>query len=127
MTDSSKHELRQFHRILHQANAHLSQGEQHWPCQVRDLSLHGCLLHFPQSQPELTEQPFQLDIPLSDTEHVTMTVSIAHHAEANTLGFRCDHLDLDSITHLRRLIELNLGDSHLLDRDLQILSTLLVP
>ncbi len=32
--------------------------------------------------------------------------------------FRCEHIDIDSITHLKRLIELNLGDEALLHREL---------
>jgi hypothetical protein len=34
---------------------------------------------------------------------------------------RCDSIDLDSITHLRRLVELNAGDPRELDRELAIL------
>ena len=34
------------------------------------------------------------------------------------LGLFCHHIDIDSITHLRRLIELNLGDETLLQREL---------
>ena len=33
-----------------------------------------------------------------------------------------DHIDLESISHLRRLVELNLGDSSLLERELAALS-----
>jgi len=31
---------------------------------------------------------------------------------------RCLSIDLDSITHLRRLLELNLGDPQLVEREL---------
>lgn len=34
------------------------------------------------------------------------------------LGLRCRNIDLDSITHLRRLLELQLGDATLLQREL---------
>jgi hypothetical protein len=37
------------------------------------------------------------------------------------VGLRCDRLDVDSMSHLRRLVELNLGDPALLERDLQSL------
>lgn len=36
-----------------------------------------------------------------------------------SLGLRCLHIDIDSISHLRRLLELNLGDADLLERDLE--------
>lgn len=44
------------------------------------------------------------------------------HCEDGHLGFRCDHIDLDSISHLKRLVELNLSDEALLERELSELS-----
>jgi len=38
------------------------------------------------------------------------------------LGLSCREIDLDSITHLRRLVALNLGDEALLDRELGLLA-----
>ena len=43
------------------------------------------------------------------------------HAEAGRIGFRIEHIDMDSVAHLRRLVELNLGDPDLLKRDLAAL------
>ena len=37
------------------------------------------------------------------------------------LGFEVDKLDLDSIAHLRRLIELNLGSEEAVHRNLEAL------
>jgi hypothetical protein len=41
--------------------------------------------------------------------------------QGELLGFVCRHIDLDSISHLRRLVELNLGDETLLERELAAL------
>jgi hypothetical protein len=41
--------------------------------------------------------------------------------EQELLGFVCQYIDLDSISHLRRLVELNLGDGSLLERELAAL------
>jgi hypothetical protein len=46
---------------------------------------------------------------------------VAHHHDA-VLGVRCKAIDLDSITHLRRLVELNRGDAEDLQRELSALS-----
>jgi hypothetical protein len=46
-----------------------------------------------------------------------MNLSISH-VIGNEAGFKCEHIDLDSISTLRRMVELNLGDSTLLERDL---------
>jgi hypothetical protein len=40
------------------------------------------------------------------------------HAERGQIGFECEHIDIDSISNLRRLVELNLGDAELLERQL---------
>ena len=65
---------------------------------------------------------FLLEIPLGNGEiTIRMEVAVAH-IEADHVGFRCEHIDLDSITHLRRLVELNVGDSDILDRELSHLS-----
>jgi hypothetical protein len=34
------------------------------------------------------------------------------------MGLQTEHIDLDSISHLRRLIELNVGDADILNREL---------
>jgi len=40
------------------------------------------------------------------------------HIRNNNVGLRCEYIDIDSITYLRRLVELNLGDAELLEREL---------
>ena len=40
------------------------------------------------------------------------------HIESHCVGLLCRSIDLDSVTHLRRLIELQLGAPSLLERDL---------
>ena len=42
----------------------------------------------------------------------------AVHIEENCIGFKTVHMDLDTATHLRRLVELNLGNENLLEREL---------
>lgn len=43
---------------------------------------------------------------------------IAVHSEENHIGFKTEHMDIDTATHLRRLVELNLGSESLLEREL---------
>jgi hypothetical protein len=46
------------------------------------------------------------------------------HSDEGQVGFECEFIDLDSISNLRRLVELNLGDSMLLERQLGSLGSL---
>ena len=51
---------------------------------------------------------------------IRMEGEIAHR-DGTQVGMRCTGIDLDSIAHLRRLVELNLGDEELLHRELSAL------
>jgi hypothetical protein len=47
---------------------------------------------------------------------IRMEVTVVHHM-ANYYGLVCREIDLDSVTHLRRLVELNLGNELLAERE----------
>ena len=40
------------------------------------------------------------------------------HVQDEHIGFQYQNMDLDTATHLHRLIELNLGDEKLMEREL---------
>ena len=52
-----------------------------------------------------------------DGEQIVMNGKVVHQA-GTLIGMDCIHIDLDSITSLRRLIALNTGSEGLLDREL---------
>ncbi|MCL7461927.1 PilZ domain-containing protein [Pseudomonas sp. NW5] len=113
-------ERRRFQRIPFVTEAELQQGQQQWLVELHDLSLRGVLVSRPADWSAQPEARCRVRIPLGVDAEVVMTVSLAHQ-EADWLGFHCDEIDLDSITHLRRLLELNIGSSSLLERDLAAL------
>lgn len=119
MTDSND-DRRRFKRIAFDAKTQLSQGDRNWQVQLVDLSLKGMLIERPEPWRADTEQAFNADIKLSNEVHVQMDVRLAHD-ENGQLGFVCEHITLDSISHLRRLIELNLADHDELERELAAL------
>lgn len=113
-------ERRRFSRILYATPACLSQGGLIWPCALIDISLQGALIARPANwHPDEGEDPeYQLSFPLGDSDmRIAMTVTLAHQDRAH-LGLACRHMDIDSITRLRRLIEFNLGNDALLHREL---------
>jgi PilZ domain len=117
MQSSLATENRNFHRILYKADAIVSCEEKTWPCEITDLSLKGCLLHFEFPWTEDLEKIYTLTLHLSEQSSIKMDLSVAH-VVGNNVGFKCEHIDIDSVSALRRLVELNLGDSDLLKRDL---------
>jgi hypothetical protein len=118
---NNMNERRQFHRILYKKNATLSNKSTELACKVIDISLKGCLLRLSRPWIEALEETYTLRFQLSEDKAITMQVSVAH-VIGNDIGFKCEHIDIDSISLLRRLVELNLGDEKILERDFLALS-----
>ncbi|NKQ10148.1 PilZ domain-containing protein [Pseudomonas sp. SST3] len=119
MNDTSS-DRRRFQRFAFDAETELAQGARHWPVELHDLSLKGLLVHRPADWDADPAQPFEARIRLADDAEVRMSVEMAHR-EGGLIGLVCRHIDVDSISHLRRLVELNLGDEALLERELAAL------
>ncbi|MGZ4956819.1 MAG: PilZ domain-containing protein [Methylobacter sp.] len=117
MHPTENNDNRHFHRILYTADAILSCEEKTWHCEIIDLSLKGCLLRFELPWEEDPEKLYTLALRLSEQVQIKMELT-ATHVVGNKVGFKCEHIDIDSISELRRLVELNLGSSVLLERDL---------
>lgn len=113
-------ERRRFQRIDFDAPTLIVQGERRWSAALHDISLKGLLVDKPQGWNGDPEQPFEAQIKLGTEALVKMEVVLTR-TEQDRLGFVCRHIDLDSISHLRRLVELNLGDESLLERELAAL------
>ena len=113
---------RKFSRILFSNQATLRFQGQSFFTQVTDLSLKGALIQRPAEFQGLVGEHAQLQFQLDQSELVLeMDVSIAH-LHPTTIGLRCERIDIESASHLRRLLELNLGDAELLSRELNELS-----
>lgn len=119
-SNSDNIERRRYSRIPFVGDVILQEatGTQSWPCQLIDVSLAGALLDCPANFPGVQDETFHLIIKLSDEQtQIAMIVTVAHQQKGR-LGFLCKLIDTDSITHLRRLVELNLGDAELMKREL---------
>jgi hypothetical protein len=113
---------RKFSRILFSSKARVIQDGHTYDTELLDLSLKGALLQRPANwQPAIGDTAL-LQVVLNDSElQLDMEVSVAHIHD-NSLGLRCERIDIESASHLRRLLELNLGDADLLSRELSELS-----
>jgi len=110
-------EKRRFHRIEFDAPCELHCQDSVWKTKVLDISLKGVLVKRPEEWNVPLKQPCEVIIHLNDHEAgIVMAVEL-RHIEPHRLGFKCQYIDLDSATHLKRLVELNLGDQALLERE----------
>lgn len=113
---------RQFTRILFSVNASLEVEDNSYPVSIHDISLNGALITTPESDSTLVGKLGLLSFDLGDNPiPVEMHVAVVHEENEET-GLRCNAIDIDSITQLRRLVELNLGDESQLNRELSQLS-----
>ncbi len=113
---SSGEERRHFTRIAIDSSANIRCQDRSLQTRLLDVSLKGALLERPVDYQGNSGDQCELELLLGDTT-ITMLGSIAH-SEGPHIGFRCDYIDLESISHLKRLVELNLGDEVALEREL---------
>jgi hypothetical protein len=106
---------RLYSRIRFHGKAFLQVGCDEWPCEVVDLSLRGALVALDMPGLE-TGTPCLLGLALGDDIDVRIAGHIAHCGNGR-IGIACEETDIDSFSHLRRLLALNLGDAELLERE----------
>ncbi|ATC99281.1 MAG: PilZ domain-containing protein [Pseudoalteromonas spongiae] len=119
-------ERRHFTRIIYRTPAKLTFMGVEYNAEILDLSLKGALLNKPDNWPTACDLSHhaKLVFQLSNSDiAIEMLVSLAH-VESDQLGLRCEQIEIDSVTHLKRLIELNMGDEEELYRELEHLSVL---
>ncbi|MDD2884758.1 MAG: PilZ domain-containing protein [Dechloromonas sp.] len=116
MTESNR---RQFSRVIFQAEGRLVTLEGELQVAVLDLSLKGALIRPPADFFIRVGSHVELDLFLGPERDLSiqMSATVVHH-QGEYFGLAVREMDLDSMTHLRRLVELNLGDESLLERDL---------
>lgn len=85
---------------------------------VIDLSLKGALIERPVNFTVVADMPLPLELLLGGENVSIQMQSRVAHVHAQTIGVVCEHIDLESMTHLCRLLELNLGSHSLLEREL---------
>ncbi|MFC3031921.1 PilZ domain-containing protein [Pseudoalteromonas fenneropenaei] len=113
---------RRFTRVLFSSRAKLMTAGGDYNCELLDLSLNGALVSLPLGFIAMKDEPASLRFALPESDVVIhMQVEIRHIENAH-LGLHCTQIDLESVTHLKRLIELNLGSDLILYRELEQLA-----
>ncbi|PCJ42473.1 MAG: hypothetical protein COA99_08110 [Moraxellaceae bacterium] len=115
-------EKRHFTRIQFDATAVLETKSGHWNTTVIDISLKGALIQQPKDFVLEADEQVVLKLTLSDNStHIVVDGKITH-VESGHIGMVCEHMDVESASHLRRIVELNTGSTELLERELEALS-----
>jgi PilZ domain len=112
---------RRFSRIAFHRPGTLELRTVRGECEVLDVSLKGALVNVGPTLRPVAGETCALVIRLDGGDaHIRFEGEVAHVA-GQRVGVKCDELDLESIQHLRQIVELHLGDEALLHRELAAL------
>lgn len=111
-------ERRRHARIPFDTYASLSGGQGEVKVRVMDISFGGVLVQIPADWNRLDDIDYRFELPLSEQAFITMAARLARR-EGDQAAFHCTHIDIDSMGHLRRMLELNTGDETLVQRELR--------
>lgn len=110
-------EQRNFRRIPFHTEAVLKIEGTGYPCELVDLALQGALFKTEQQLPIATSQQAEIGIALSSSELKLEFTGELIHQRGQFYGFIFVAEDATTMGHLRRLLELNIGDGEEVDRE----------
>ena len=117
-TDTPLKDKRRFSRIDFDTDVRLISDKGQWKSKLIDISLKGLLVTVPQVWEAGIGDHYITEL-FADNEDtvIRMEVSVTHIGERR-VGLMCEHIDLDSISRLRRLLELNICNTDIINREL---------
>ncbi|NVJ59451.1 MAG: PilZ domain-containing protein [Gammaproteobacteria bacterium] len=113
-------ERRHFSRVEFDCEATIHFSNQQLSVEVIDLCINGAMIRVTETKGLSLGQSVLLKLKLADDYQIEMEVEVIHQEEKQ-FGVKCTQTDLDSMSHLRKIIELNTGDPSLLQRELSAL------
>ncbi len=117
-TTNSESERRNYSRVPFQAEVLMQSGHEEWSCNLVDISLKGMLVEPPENIDIETDKPCAIALFLGENASIHARVNITHVNDNGNWGLRWLHIDIDGLKHLRRLLELNMPEPALLNREL---------
>jgi hypothetical protein len=102
---------RRFRRIPFAAEVTLSAGQTSWSAELLDVALKGALIGTDSPLPLAPGSQCDLSINLSGSPVTLSFLAELKHCEGTHYGFKFISEDLGTLTHLRKLLELNTGDT----------------
>jgi hypothetical protein len=108
---------RQFRRIPFDGEVRLYSDRAMWTTRLIDISLRGALVDRPDGWEGQSGKRQRLDLRVA-TGLIISVAGLIAHVSPRFIGYRFDKIDLDSFVRLKRLVELNLGDAEMLNREL---------
>lgn len=121
MNKSTSSERRHYNRIPFNAEILMQCGNQEWSCNLLDISLKGMLVEPPENLDFDHNHPCGMALFLGEDISIHARVNITRSSD-NNWGLKWLQIDVNSLQHLRRLIELNHNNPKMLMRELSELN-----
>ena len=110
-------ERRSYNRIPFNAEILMQCGQEEWSCNLLDISLKGMLVEPPENIDIDIKNPCGMALFLGEDISIHARVSITHTSNG-LWGLKWLQIDLSSLQHLRRLIEVNAHNPAMLNREI---------
>jgi hypothetical protein len=119
----TKENRRRFTRVPFCVDANLNKDEQTWPVRIADLSIRGALLELPAGLELRLNDEYLLTVRLEGSTIDLRFTSKPVRQENNRGGFTLLAADIETLTHIRALLEYNTGDPDGVLQELLTLAT----
>lgn len=101
---------RRFSRVPFEGTARLQLGERLLPVGLLDISVRGAQIRLPKNESVQANEECRLTLTLDDSPiHLTLESQVRHVSD-DQAGLIFTLIDVTDMQHLRRIVELNLGD-----------------
>ena len=115
-------ERRKCTRVLFKNSCTLIGQNGRFPASLVDICLKGALIDPGESSVFVPNEDCELEIVLGTPALQLNIQARMVHSDGRRIGMKFTHIDIDSLTHLRKLIELNVGDAELTTKELSVWS-----
>lgn len=106
---------RRFSRVPFEGTARLHLGERLLPVELLDISVRGAQIRLPKDEAVRANDECRLTLTLDDSPiHLTLESQV-RHINGDQVGLVFVLIDVTDMQHLRRIVELNLGDEDTLN------------
>ena len=111
-------ENRYYKRVNFHVNAAARIDNIMYAGELYDISLKGSLIKMNKKPGQFSGKTCSVMLKLPNSNITLEFEAKIVHTQDNFLGFKFEGADVDSITHLRRLLVLNTGDEEEIDREI---------
>ena len=111
-------ERRQFSRVEFESKVQVDFSDNKHEAELIDISLKGALIKSNSAMNHQQGESCTFELSLQPSDMVLKVDALLVYKKDEQMGLKFGNIDLESMIHLRRLVELNTGDAELVQKEL---------